>query len=150
MFVQEVLTILEFGQADNFAIPSFCKQVAEIDKSGKDGKIYIGNLSAFRDISDVKYVVRTYRKLLEKHEKGFDVFNVGSGKAYKMEDILNTIIKFSSRKIEIVVDKDKVRKVDTPYICADMSKTDKFLENNNDERHIDNVLKELYEYYLKN
>ena len=29
------------GQRDTFVLPSFCKQVAEIDKSGKDGKIQV-------------------------------------------------------------------------------------------------------------
>lgn len=39
------------GQRDSFVLPSFCKQVAEIDKSGKDGKIQVGNLKVKRDFS---------------------------------------------------------------------------------------------------
>lgn len=91
-----------------------------------------------------------YRIILERHENNFDVFNVGSGKSYKMQEILEKIISFSSRKVEIVIDKDKVRSIDTPYICANMEKTNKLLEGNENINKIDNVLKELYEYYLKN
>lgn len=107
------------GQSDQFAIPNFCKQVARIEKSCKPGKIFVGNLEAYRDISDVRDVVRAYRIILEKHENLFDVFNVGSGKAYQMKDILNMIISFSSQPIEVVIDTNKIRPIDTPYICSD-------------------------------
>ena len=66
------------GQTPTFALPSFCKQVAEIDKSGKPGKIFVGNLSAVRDFSDVSDVVHVYRELLE-NDNEFTVYNVGSG-----------------------------------------------------------------------
>ena len=49
------------GQLDKFVIPSFCKQVAEINKTNKPGRIYVGNLSAYRDISDVQDVVKVYK-----------------------------------------------------------------------------------------
>lgn len=132
------------GQADNFAIPSFCKQVAEIEKSKAPGKIYVGNLSAYRDISDVRDVVKVYRCLLEE-EKDL-IYNVGSGKTYKMEDLLNYIISLSSQKIEVIVDKEKFRSVDTPYICCDNSKTAKYFDGTD----IKDTIKEMYEYYARN
>lgn len=132
------------GQADNFAIPSFCKQVAEIEKSKAPGKIYVGNLSAYRDISDVRDVVKVYRCLIEE---GKDlIYNVGSGKTYKMEDLLNYIISLSSQKIEVIVDKEKFRSVDTPYICCDNSKTAKYFDGTD----IKDTIKEMYEYYARN
>ncbi len=83
------------GQTTTFALPSFVKQVAEIDKSGKPGKIFVGNLSAWRDFSDVEDVVHVYRMLLE-NENEFDIYNVGSGIANKIEDLLkNVILKFT-------------------------------------------------------
>lgn len=66
-----------------------------------------------------------------------------------MEDILNTIIKFSSRKIETVVDKDRVRKVDTPYICADTTKLNTIMQNENIKNDLDKVLKDMFEFYKK-
>lgn len=131
------------GQLDTFAIPSFCKQVAEIEKSGLPGKIYVGNLSAYRDISDVRDIVKVYRKLLENEEKDL-VYNVGSGKTYKIEDLLKYIVSLSSQNIEIIVDKDNVRKIDTPYICCDNSKTEKYF----DGIDIKDTIKEMYEYFL--
>lgn len=132
------------GQMDKFVIPSFCKQVAEIDKMNKPGKIYVGNLSAYRDISDVKDIVKVYKKLLE-NENDELVYNVGSGKTYKIEDLLKYIVSLSSQKIEIVIDKEKIRPVDTPYICCDNTKTSKYFDGTD----IKKTIKEMYEHYRK-
>ena len=114
------------GQTTTFALPSFVKQVAEIDKSGKPGKIFVGNLSAYRDFSDVEDVVHVYRMLLE-NENEFDTYNVGSGVSNKIEDLLkNVILKLTPVQIEIVVDPEKVRPVETPYLCADNSRVKKY------------------------
>lgn len=130
------------GQTDTFAIPSFCKQVAEIEKSGKDGKIYVGNLSAFRDISDVKDVVKTYRMLLENETEDL-IYNVGSGKAYKIEELLEYIISLSNQKIEIIIDEEKYRKIDTPYICCNNSKTAKYFDGTD----IKDTIKAMYDNF---
>lgn len=113
------------GQLLSFALPSFCKQVADMDRSGKPGKIYVGNLSAFRDFSDVEDVVHVYRMLLET-ENDYTVYNVGSGKAHSMRELLQMIIDLAKVQIEIVQDPEKMRPVDIPYLCADNSRVQKF------------------------
>ena len=131
------------GQTTTFALPSFVKQVAEIDKSGKPGKIFVGNLSAWRDFSDVEDVVHVYRMLLE-NENEFDIYNVGSGIANKIEDLLkDVILKFTPVNIEIVVDPEKVRPVETPYLCADNSRMKKYW-NGTDIR---TTLKKMFDHY---
>lgn len=104
------------GQKDTFVIPSFCKQVVEIEKSGKPGVIKVGNLSAIRDFSDVRDVVAAYRYLLENKNGG--VFNVGSGVATSIEAVLFSILKESSADIKIMVQPDKVRPTDSPFVCC--------------------------------
>lgn len=131
------------GQLDTFAIPSFCKQVAQIEKSGEDGTLYVGNLSAYRDLSDVKDIVKVYKALLENETEEL-VYNVGSGNAYKMEELLKYIITLSSRKIEVKIDSEKIRPVDTPFICCDNSKTKKYFKGTD----IKQTIKEMYEHYL--
>lgn len=113
------------GQLLSFALPSFCKQVADMDRSGKPGKIYVGNLSAFRDFSDVEDVVHVYRMLLET-ENDYTVYNVGSGKAHSMRELLQMIIDLAKVQIEVVQDPEKMRPVDIPYLCADNSRVQKF------------------------
>lgn len=106
------------GQKETFAIPSFCKQVVEIEKTEKPGKIYVGNLSAHRDISDVRDIAHVYRMLLENENK-YNLYNVGSGITHTMQEILDYIISLSSVTIEIIQDASRMRPVENPYICCD-------------------------------
>ena len=130
------------GQTPTFALPSFCKQVAEIDKSGKSGKIYVGNLTAVRDFSDVEDVVHVYRMLLE-NDNAWAVYNVGSGIAYSMQELLQTIIGFAKVPIEIVQDAAKMRPVDIPYLCADNSRIQKFWRGTD----IRTTIKKMFDFY---
>lgn len=134
------------GQKDSFVIPSFCKQVAEIEKSGKPGTIKVGNLVIRRDFSHVKDVVRAYRMIIEKADCR-EIYNVGSGKAYSLEDILNYIISLSSQKIGIEIDPNRFRPVDTPIICCDNSKIKEDLGWSTEYSVFDAVY-EIYKYYL--
>jgi GDP-4-dehydro-6-deoxy-D-mannose reductase len=130
------------GQNDSFVIPSFCKQVAEIEKRHQPGKILVGNLEAVRDFSDVRDVVGCYRWLLENRNSG--IFNVGSGEAHSLKDILNFIISLSTQKIDIVIDPLKFRPIDTPYICCKKGETPyKFSFS------IQETIRDLYAFYLK-
>ena len=133
------------GQPEQFVIASFCKQVAEIDKTGKPGIIRVGNLSAYRDISDVKDIVKVYRSLLENETEDL-VYNVGSGKAHKIEDILKYIISLSDTPVEIVIDKEKFRPVDMPYTCCDNTKVKEYFYGTD----IKDTIKEMFEYYKNN
>lgn len=108
------------GQNENFVIPSWCKQVAEIEKSGKPGVIKVGNLEAERDFSDVRDIVNAYRLIIES-ENCSQVYNVGSGKAYKLSDLLEYIISLSSQEIIVEVDSDRFRPIDNKVICCDNS-----------------------------
>lgn len=106
------------GQSDSFVLPSFCKQIAEIEKSGKPGVLKVGNLSAKRDFSHVKDIVRAYRMILESDDCK-TIYNVGSGVAHSLRDMLDYILKFSRREISVEVDPKRFRPVDTPMICCD-------------------------------
>lgn len=132
------------GQLDKFAIPSFCKQVAKIEETNKPGRIYVGNLSAYRDISDVRDVVKVYKALLENETEEL-VYNVGSGKTHKIEDLLKYIISLANVPIEVIIDQNKLRPVDTPYICCDNSKTSQYFDGTD----IRDTIKEMYQHYRK-
>lgn len=108
-------------QSPIFVVSDFCKQVAEIEKGLREPVIKVGNLSAKRDFTDVRDVVRAYSLLIQKGKAG-ETYNVGSGKAVAIEEILKMILSFSSKEIRIVVDKEKLRPVDVPVIEADINK----------------------------
>ena len=134
------------GQRDSFVLPSFCKQVAEIEKSGKPGKIKVGNLKVKRDFSHVKDVVRAYRMIVE-NDKCDQIYNVGSGKAYSLEDMLTYIIGLSNQNIEIEVEQSRIRPTDQPVICCDRSLIKKEL-GWEPQYDVFDALKEIYESFL--
>lgn len=109
------------NQMPLFVVADFCKQVAEIEAGKKDAVIKVGNLSARRDFTDVRDVVRAYGLLIEKGKAG-ETYNIGSGHAITIEEILQMILKYSSAKINVEVDPQKLRPVDVPVIEADISK----------------------------
>ncbi len=57
-------------QTDNFVIPSFAKQIAMIEAGRQKPVLMVGDLSAKRDFSDVRDIVRGYRLLAEKGKPG--------------------------------------------------------------------------------
>ncbi len=135
------------GQQETFVLPSFCKQAAIIERSGKAGVIKVGNLSAERDFSNVKDIVRAYRMIIESSDCT-KVFNVGSGKAYSIREILDYIISLGTQEIIVEIDPERFREIDTPRICCDYSliKAELGWEP---EYSIFDTVKEMYEYYRK-
>jgi GDP-4-dehydro-6-deoxy-D-mannose reductase len=108
-------------QAPMFVVSDFCKQVAEIEKGLREPIIKVGNLSAKRDFTDVRDVVRAYTMLIQKGKTG-ETYNVGSSKAIKIEEILEMILSFSTANIKVEVDKDRLRPIDVPIIESDITK----------------------------
>ena len=105
------------GQSTKFVIPSWCKQVADIERSGKPGVIHVGNLDVVRDFSDVRDVVRAYRMILESECSG-EVFNIGSGEARSLRAILETVILQSAYEVGVEKDESLYRPSDNPFTCA--------------------------------
>lgn len=134
------------GQKDTFVLPSFCKQAAEIEKSGKPGIIKVGNLTAKRDFSDVRDIVRAYRMIIESDDCT-RVFNVGSGKAYSLRSILDYIVSLCSQPVSFEVDPQKYRPVDNPMICCNYSYIRDELGWEPNYTVFDSV-KEMFEYYV--
>ena len=135
------------GQRDSFVLPSFCKQVAEIEKSGNSGTIRVGNIRVKRDFSHVKDIVRAYRLIVES-ENCESIYNVGSGKAYSLEEILNYIIGLSSQKIDIVIDQNRFRPTDQSVICCNNNLIQKEL-GWKPEYTVFDALKEMFEYFME-
>jgi GDP-4-dehydro-6-deoxy-D-mannose reductase len=135
------------GQRDDFVLPSFCQQTAKIELTKKPGVIHVGNLKAKRDFSDVRDIVRAYRMVLESEDSS-KIYNIGSGSAYSLEELLKYIVSLSTQKIEIAVDSDKLRPADTPMILCNHDKIEKEL-GWKPKYSIFETLKELYQYYLQ-
>ena len=112
------------GQAKGFVTSDFASQIAAIEKGIQEPIIRVGNLSAQRDFTDVRDVVRAYRLLLEKGEPG-DVYHVASGVPRSIQDILDQLRSLTTVEIGVEPDPERQRPSDTPILVGDASKLKK-------------------------
>ena len=109
------------GQPTLFVASDLCRQVAEMEKGLRPPVLKVGNLSVLRDFTDVRDVVRAY-VLLMMLGKSSETYNVGSGQAIAVQDVLDLILSLTEAKPRIETDKGRLRPVDMPVIAADARK----------------------------
>lgn len=109
------------NQTPIFVASDFCKQVAEIESGRKVPTLHVGNLSAKRDFTDVRDVVRAYGLLIQYGKPG-ETYNIGSGHAISIQELLDTILSLSTMKITVTADPARLRPSDIPIIEADITK----------------------------
>lgn len=108
------------GQREGFLIPDFSAGIVRVEK-GQQSCLRVGNLTSKRDFTHVRDIVRAYRLIAEKGQSG-EVYNVGSGRAYSAQEILDTLRSMAACPIPVEQDAAKMRPSDTPVICCDHSK----------------------------
>jgi len=104
-----------------FVESNFAKQIAKIEKGLKEPIIYVGNLEAKRDFTDVRDMAYAYWLSLEKCNPG-EVYNICSGKAYKIKEVLDILLSLSTVKVEIKEDPTRMRPSDVPILLGDATK----------------------------
>jgi GDP-4-dehydro-6-deoxy-D-mannose reductase len=104
------------GQAEDFVCSDWARQVARIERGDTAPILKVGNLDLRRDFCDVRDVVRAYVLLLKKGRPG-EAYNVCSGRAIALREILDFFIREASENVRISVEVDpaKLRKVDMPF-----------------------------------
>jgi GDP-4-dehydro-6-deoxy-D-mannose reductase len=108
------------GQRAEFAIPSFARQIARIERGRQAPVLSVGNLAARRDFLDVRDVARAYLLAILRGRPGA-VYNLGSGRAYAIEEILGMLLDGARRAIRVEVDPARWRPADIPVLTADAS-----------------------------
>jgi GDP-4-dehydro-6-deoxy-D-mannose reductase len=130
------------GQNLGFVIPDFASRIARIEQ-GKLDRLEVGNLSAQRDFSDVRDIVRGYGLLMEKGRSG-EVYNIGSGKPRRISEILQLMLSYSKSDIQVFEDPAKMRPSDAPLIYGDCAKIREDV-GYEPKRQIEDTLQEILE-----
>ncbi len=104
-----------------FVSSNFAKQIAEIEKGMKEEVIKVGNLEAKRDFTDVRDMVNGYWLALEKGKPG-EVYNICSGKAWLIREVLDVLLSKSKIVAKIEQDPGRMRPSDVPILCGDNKK----------------------------
>jgi GDPmannose 4,6-dehydratase len=108
------------GQTDKFVCSSFAKQMALIEAGRQEPIMKVGNLDAARDFMDVRDVVRAYYGIVNNSEST-GCYNLSSGNAYKISEILNILLQMSSKNVIVEKDPDRMRPSDIPILVGNHS-----------------------------
>jgi GDP-4-dehydro-6-deoxy-D-mannose reductase len=107
------------GQDARFVVPSFARQLAEI-AAGAPPLLSVGNLDAQRDFLDVRDVAGAYVALLANGRAG-GVYNVCSGRAVAIREVLRQLITIARVPVEVRDDPERLRPSDIPVLRGDAS-----------------------------
>ena len=109
------------GQSPAFAIPSFARQIARIEAGLAPPEIRVGNLDTRRDLTDVRDVVQAYVSLMESAPRGRP-YNICSGSAWKIGDLLDELLQLSQTPVRVEVDQSRLRPNDVPVVQGDATR----------------------------
>jgi GDP-4-dehydro-6-deoxy-D-mannose reductase len=108
-------------QSQRFVAASFAAQIAAIEAGHQPPLLRVGNLSARRDFTDVRDVVRAYAWVLERGEAG-QVYNIGSGHSCSIAELLEGLLSLSKVRIVVEPDETRLRVADVPDLVCDASR----------------------------
>ena len=109
------------GQDERFAVPAFALQLARI-AAGAEPVVRVGNLAATRDVLDVRDVCDAYVRILEGAGQAGEIYNVCSGTATSMREILRRLIEIARVAVEVREDTERMRPADVPVSVGDAAK----------------------------
>ncbi|MEY2420467.1 MAG: GDP-4-dehydro-6-deoxy-D-mannose reductase [Acidimicrobiaceae bacterium] len=108
------------GQMPRFVAPALAERIARNELDGGT-VVPIGNLSARRDFTDVRDVVRAYRLLVERGEPG-EAYNVCSGNAVSVQQLAEALLTMAREPMELRPDPALERPIDVPVLLGDYSR----------------------------
>jgi GDP-4-dehydro-6-deoxy-D-mannose reductase len=105
-------------QSVAYVTSSFARQIAEAEAGLREPVLRVGNLDARRDITDVRDTVRAYRLLVERGRPHLP-YNVCRGEAFRVGDLLESLVHQANVSIEVKIDPARLRLNDNPVVLGD-------------------------------
>lgn len=136
------------GQGPQFVVPDFAKQIADIERGKQPPRMKVGNLTVRRDFLDVRDVVDAYMKVILRFDElpNGAAFNIASGNAIAVGDVLQSLLAMSAKKIEIVPNPELMRPNDMPVIAGDAQALHRAVDWT-PRRSVTETLKAVLDYY---
>jgi GDP-4-dehydro-6-deoxy-D-mannose reductase len=111
------------GQDERFVLPAFAAQIARMERGEQEPRLRVGNLAAEREFLDVEDVVDAYLRLLETEGLPHRaIFNVCSGEAHAISDMLDRMRASARIGFDVDVDPDRLRPSEIARALGDPSK----------------------------
>ena len=119
---QDVVRIRAFnhlgpGQSEHFVCSALAARIARNELCG-DTELRVGDLTARRDFTDVRDVVRAYRLLAVDGQAGA-AYNVCTGTSVSIDDLAHRLLAAARHPMTLVPDPDLLRPVDLPELRGD-------------------------------
>lgn len=108
-------------QGDRCSIQTFCRQMAEIEARLQPPALLVGNLEPQRDFTHMRDVARALWLLLDRGIPG-EVYNLCSGRATRIGDIVQMVVDRGRVLVEVRQDAARLRPSDEPILQGDNSK----------------------------
>jgi len=108
-------------QALGFVTSDFAHQIAAVEAGLQPPVVRVGNLSARRDFTDVRDMVRAYFLAVTQGEVG-QVYNLGNDTALSISEILQALLNLSTANIQVENDPQRMRPSDVPVLACDSSR----------------------------
>ncbi|MEW6368234.1 MAG: GDP-mannose 4,6-dehydratase [Acidobacteriota bacterium] len=132
-------------RGDVFVDSNFAYQLVKIEKGLAAPVMYVGNLDAIRDFTDVRDMVRGYWLATEKCERG-EVYNICSGRAVRIRDMLDLLLGICNVKVDVRVDPSRLRPSDVLVLEGDYSKFNK-ATGWKPERSLEQTFRDVVDYW---
>lgn len=135
------------GQAPNFVVPDFCTQVARIASGRSREAMRVGNLDVERDFTDVRDGVRAFRMAMEL-ERPAAAYNVATGSAVSIRQILDWILDEAGVRPEIISDASRCRSGEIARVRGDAGRL-RSETGWKPERDIEASVREVYQWVAR-
>jgi GDP-4-dehydro-6-deoxy-D-mannose reductase len=108
-------------QSPDFVASSVARQIVLAERGEGPAELHVGNLSAIRDFTDVRDVVRAY-EAVAAHGFAGECYNVCSGRGIAIQDLVDGLVARSRVPIRVVTDPARFRPVDVPVVVGSAAK----------------------------
>lgn len=105
-------------QREGFVIADFCAQIARAELGCGSRTLRVGNLAAKRDFLYIDDVIAAYCQLAEATVYPNRIYNLSTGKAHSIYEILTFLQAMSNVPISIEIDPKKFRPVEVPVLVS--------------------------------
>ncbi len=107
-------------QSTDYFSARFAKQIVEAER-GDRAVIEVGDLTAYRDLTDVRDMVRAFRLLMDHGVSG-EVYNAGRGQTWQIGDVLQSMLRIAGVRAEVKSSLPSGYQPETTVTVADTTK----------------------------
>jgi GDP-4-dehydro-6-deoxy-D-mannose reductase len=101
------------GQSDLYVVGTVARQLAEAERAGDEAVLRLGNLESARDFTDVRDAARAQLAAAEAQP---DAYNVCSGRAVKVRDLVDLLADAAKVDVRVELDESRLRPDDVPEV----------------------------------